>query len=236
MDRQLECLKTRVDRLTEALDRVSLGMLIVTHRGEIVERNRAATRILEEGDGWLPGLTQPCPASPLERDRLHSFLAEAARSAAPNAAELSMHVTRPSGKTAYSVLAGRLSRAAEPSAPFVLVVIVDPERDHPPAAGMLRHLYGLTPAEARLAEELAGGFNTSESATRLGVSRHTVRTQTRAIFSKTGVRRQSQLVRLVHHAATASGVTCLTVGGNYSANMPHLRYDSDLQEGYSSHE
>lgn len=61
----------------------------------------------------------------------------------------------------------------------------------------LTQLYGLTSAEARLAVGLARGAELSELSSTWHVSRETLRTQLKAVFAKTGVRRQSELVRLL---------------------------------------
>ena len=58
-------------------------------------------------------------------------------------------------------------------------------------------LFGLTPAEARLAFVMAAGANAKEAARLLRVSPNTVRTHVKRIFEKTGARRQSDLPRLL---------------------------------------
>lgn len=57
--------------------------------------------------------------------------------------------------------------------------------------------FGLTPAEARLAVALADGLSVEEAAAQLTVAVHTARSQLKAIFAKTGVHRQSELVALL---------------------------------------
>lgn len=66
----------------------------------------------------------------------------------------------------------------------------------------VRELFGLTAAEARLAVTLAQGLSLVEAARRLGITHNTAKTQLRAIFAKTGARRQSQLVSIL--AATGA--------------------------------
>ncbi len=65
------------------------------------------------------------------------------------------------------------------------------------APPVLQALYGLTAAEARLALGLAQGRGLDEMAAALGLSRHTVRTQLKQVFAKSGTRRQPELVRLL---------------------------------------
>jgi DNA-binding CsgD family transcriptional regulator len=60
---------------------------------------------------------------------------------------------------------------------------------------LLRHLYGLTPAEIQVVLALAEGYTLKRYAERRGISRNTVASQLKSAFSKTGLRRQSELVR-----------------------------------------
>ena len=62
---------------------------------------------------------------------------------------------------------------------------------------MITRLFGLTPTEASLAMLLANGLTLDEASDELGVSRNTARTHLRAVFSKTGVSRQTGLVSLI---------------------------------------
>ena len=57
--------------------------------------------------------------------------------------------------------------------------------------------YRLTKAERRLVEGLADGLRLTEFAEQFEVSIHTVRAHLQNIFTKTGVRRQSELIRVV---------------------------------------
>ncbi len=61
----------------------------------------------------------------------------------------------------------------------------------------LRHLFGLTRAEARLAARLAAGDDLAAAALRLGVSQGTLRGALKSIFRKTGAKRQAELVGLL---------------------------------------
>ena len=65
-----------------------------------------------------------------------------------------------------------------------------------PPAAVLRKCVGLTLAECRVALLLSDGHSPKEIANTVGATDNTVRSQIKSIFSKTGVRRQSDLVRL----------------------------------------
>ena len=62
---------------------------------------------------------------------------------------------------------------------------------------VLRLTYGLTVAESLLAQALVNGLSVKEFADERGTSIHTVRVQLKAITSKVGVRRQTELVRTI---------------------------------------
>lgn len=77
-----------------------------------------------------------------------------------------------------------------------LLLACPPDIPPGPAASILQAAFSLTPAEARLAAALAGGASVAEAAGRFAVSPATTRAQLKAIFAKTGVSRQVDLVRL----------------------------------------
>jgi len=62
---------------------------------------------------------------------------------------------------------------------------------------ILRTLFGLTPAECRVALLLGVGHSPQEIAQTIGVSFETVRSHIKSIFSKTNVKRQGELIRLL---------------------------------------
>ena len=68
-----------------------------------------------------------------------------------------------------------------------------------PDLGAVARSYGLTPAEARVTEQLlAGAGSLSEVAATLDVSLRTVKTHLSQVFAKTGVSRQADLIALMH--------------------------------------
>jgi DNA-binding CsgD family transcriptional regulator len=70
-----------------------------------------------------------------------------------------------------------------------------------PSPSVLAAVFGLTPAEARLASIIATGANPQQAADRLGVSRETARNQLKAVFARTSTHRQSELVALLSNLA-----------------------------------
>ena len=84
--------------------------------------------------------------------------------------------------------------------PAAIVYIRDPESEGLPATDALIAMFGLTPAEARLAQAIAAGTSLKDYAEVAGVSINTVRTHLAHIFTKTDTRRQSDLIRLLARA------------------------------------
>jgi len=80
-----------------------------------------------------------------------------------------------------------------------LLVLEMPPSDDLQAAWMNKVIvhYRLSPAEGRVLARLAAGLVPKEVASELQLSMATVRTHIRALFDKTGCRRQSELMRLV---------------------------------------
>jgi DNA-binding CsgD family transcriptional regulator len=82
------------------------------------------------------------------------------------------------------------------NAAFVLVVTpVEPAKVTD--AEVIQALFDLTASEARVARGIAQGATVDELAQRHGVSAGTIRNQMKAVFAKTGVSRQVDLVRLL---------------------------------------
>ena len=79
----------------------------------------------------------------------------------------------------------------------LLVTITDPGAGDRPHAGLLGRVFGMTGAEARLADRLMGGLSLQQAADLGGVTVETTRGQLKAVFSKTGTRRQAELVALL---------------------------------------
>ncbi len=79
-----------------------------------------------------------------------------------------------------------------------LALLTDPTaaRRATPRVELLQ-LLNLTPAEARVASLVGSGLPPREAGVRLGLTEATVRSTLKVVFSKLGVRRQSELVQLV---------------------------------------
>ncbi|WP_035056460.1 helix-turn-helix transcriptional regulator [Andreprevotia chitinilytica] len=79
--------------------------------------------------------------------------------------------------------------------PYALVIVQDGAGPGLPHPKQLELFFGLTPAEARLAQGLLQNETLESYAERHHVSRNTVKTHLTRLFAKTGTRRQAELLR-----------------------------------------
>src|SRR4051812_5272764 len=86
-----------------------------------------------------------------------------------------------------------------------LLVVTPVDRAAVPTAEVLQGLFDLTPAEARVARGIGQAETIDTLADATGVNRETVRSQLKAVLSKTGLSRQQELVSLLAGKAFPGG-------------------------------
>jgi DNA-binding CsgD family transcriptional regulator len=78
-----------------------------------------------------------------------------------------------------------------------MLMLTPVTRPEAPSVELIRSLFDLTPAEARVARGLASGQTVKVMAADSGTSTNTVRTHVNAVLTKTGYSRQSDVVALL---------------------------------------
>ena len=78
-----------------------------------------------------------------------------------------------------------------------ILVLTSPTLPQAPPVDLVQSLFDLTPAEARVARELAGGKTIQEIAIQGHVSPNTIRSQISRVMEKTGCNRQANIVALL---------------------------------------
>lgn len=189
-------LQAERDRALGALSWLGQAVIVLDAAGRALLVSRYAEEILDLRDGlcWASGALRGATAASSE------LLARAIAAARklPSARGTMLRVTRPSGKPSWVVLTVPFqNEASGGSTGSVLIVIGDPEQPLSITERDLVSAFGLTPAEARVAIDLAHGLRPEEIATRNGVAMPTVRTQVSAILAKTGTEKQVHLSRLL---------------------------------------
>ena len=80
---------------------------------------------------------------------------------------------------------------------FGVLVVTPATAPNAPSSSLIQGLFDLTPAEARVAGAITERFTLEQIAARYSVAYETVRAQVRAVFSKTGTNKQSQVAALM---------------------------------------
>jgi DNA-binding CsgD family transcriptional regulator len=162
--------------------------------------NRAGERLLRPGDTLGVLLGRLRAGSSEATARLHALIARAACPDRELRAGGSMGVTalgrrQPLAVTVAPIRAHHASRFE--TGHSVIVCVTDLEAGVRLPGDRLRALFGLTPAETRLALAMFEGANLADAAEAFGVSLNTVRNQLARLFEKTGTTRQSELMSLM---------------------------------------
>lgn len=101
----------------------------------------------------------------------------------------------------YPSLEARLTKAANDGHPYVLRALeifgLAKGRSEELALAAYRENHGLTEAEAKLAHFLVEGGTLASYALTTSLSRNTVRSYLKSVFSKTGATRQAELVLML---------------------------------------
>ncbi len=181
------------------LDRLLFGVALVSAAGQVVMMNQQARRILSSTDGIALVGCALTPARAFERSLLSRALGRKATGL--RSAGGAFIVGRPSGRMPYAVLVipmpEQAHTARDPERPVATVLITDFDARAEIQAELLSNLYGFTSTESKLALAVAQGRNLREVAVDSGRSLSTLRSQLSAIFEKTGIKRQVDIVRLV---------------------------------------
>lgn len=187
---------------SQAIGRLSVGTLVLDETGKVLEQNLIARELVAANDGLkLVGgrLETSYPSDNRELQQLIRS-AFARHSGDPLTVASAMSVSRPSGQVNLGVVVEPVPSqewAEGKGQPAVLVYIRDAAGKSQASTAAAKQLFNLTPAETALAMELANGLSLEEAAEALNIRRNTARAHLRSIFSKTGVRRQTELVRII---------------------------------------
>ena len=188
------------------LDSMSIGLALINAAEKISYLNRTAIKLLSQptvGARWYRGrlrISQPggsCKLTAL----IHASVQTASGQAAAGGGYMLVPGTPSSGseltimvspvypdQTLFSFLPDRIS---------AVMFLATPKTRPALHYEAVQALYGLTDAEARLANKLLQGQDLPTIANEFGVSHHTVRAQLRALFRKTTTRKQHELVALL---------------------------------------
>jgi DNA-binding CsgD family transcriptional regulator len=201
---QFSELQARREGMEIALNMLTFGVILLGANGEVLLMNSRAEQVLNRRDGLLLAHGKLDTALSGESTRLQAMIGLAVRTGtgaglrAGGTILISREKGRPISVTAaplHEFSANFSQRAA------AVLFISDPDQRVELPSDMLQRCYKLTQAEARLAMVLLEGHSLKKAADSCGVTHNTAKSQLKSVFSKTQVRRQGELIRLLLNAS-----------------------------------
>lgn len=192
----------------DAINRLSVATILLNDKGVVQKLNDYAQTLLDRADGLkLVGdrleASYPSDNKELQKRIKDAFDARERREPI-NSEPLS--VTRPSGEVNLGIVFETVPDTSwldDGDRSALLLYVRDAVNKSSVSSSVAKELFDFTPAETALALELANGLSLEDTAEKLGIMRNTARAHLRAIFSKTGVRRQAELVRVMLNSVVA---------------------------------
>jgi DNA-binding CsgD family transcriptional regulator len=189
--------RTAISATTNALNMVRRPAIAIDLLGTVLDMNGAAETLFNDEifiQNKRLHLRDKLAASILDRS-----LRRLAGTSDHDAVQFSPIVAR--RKVGRPVIIEALPVPPAAKTPFLraraLLTFTSLDSKPAPDPSVLAAVFGLTPAEARLASIMATGANPELAADQLHVSRETVRNQLKALFAKTATHRQGELVALL---------------------------------------
>lgn len=192
------------------MDRLSVGVVILDQQSRVVKSSGKADEVLAARDG-LQAQGGRVRATCAKEDRDLQAAIKAAiqcAQAGEGRATRGLALTKLSGSRNLGIIVQpvpAIGRGGGSAAPTVAIYIRDPEASADFGSDLVRQLFDLTPAEAAVARRLTAGLSLEDVANALDISRNTARAHLRSIFSKSGITRQTELVRLMLNSAAVLG-------------------------------
>jgi len=200
--RRLESSSQDLDVAFAVLDALNVGVLLVDDLLELKFTNRVARELLGRGDG----IRASAQRLQLADREAHSRLLDATRRQSadpPRGGGLPIVVHGQARQPVYSVLVTpvwdclKASTEAARGRPGAAVFVAPCEQQRNIDSPLLETFWGLTRAEARVAQRILSGSSVAQAAHELRVTENTVRKHLKSIFAKTGANSQAGLVRSV---------------------------------------
>jgi len=197
-------LRMKQDALIQGLDRLVIGLILYDQHAEAVYVNPTAKEIVKSH-----------PALALNDNGLFLYHAEDNRQLRQTILKtatidsddswkqsVSIGITHPDVPAPLPLLvtpmhAHLLTTDVDYEGARVAVFISDPNMAQPISVDNLVSVYKLTPSEAQVAISIANGHSIESIAKKSNHSAHTIRSQLKSTFKKTGVSRQSELIKLL---------------------------------------
>ncbi|OED00940.1 helix-turn-helix transcriptional regulator [Rhizobium sp. YK2] len=214
ISRILEVKKIEASKFAAVLEALTIAVVIVDEQTRIIHANAAGQAMLRQEDPIRMRSGQVLMHSSIATSSLRASVAEAAQEHASLRAQQFGGIPAPRREGAPCIvhvlplqrgelISGLTDRKA------VALFVTDSAAPLSFPTDALASLYQLTPAEVRIMELISDGKSLSQVAHMLGIARSTAKTHLLNVFSKTGTRRQSDLVRLLARFASPAGLEAI---------------------------
>lgn len=193
--------------LSEALNALPHPVIMVGTGGIVRHVNTAAEALMARRNDLVVRHGRLSAADGGDARRLHQLIGLASSTDQSLRNSGSMTVRSAELRLPLSVIVSPLRSARDSilgGDASVMVAITDPESGTNIDHDKLYSIFGLTPAEIRVAVAIFNGQTPKEAAASLGVSFFTIRGHLVRVFEKTNTNRQAQLVRLMMQALRVS--------------------------------
>lgn len=180
--------------LLQVIDDLAMAMFIISSDLRVTQMNAAAQDLVAGANGLRVEGARLRTSNGRQQEELEAILHAMTAAAPPTpACAYAMAIDRRGGPPLHVCVRPLIAQGRRMAA----VYVIDPNQHPTLDDQLLRRAYSLSRAEIRVANELLQGHSVESVAELLGVSVHTVRTQLKNVFAKTGTCRQSELVRLM---------------------------------------
>ena len=197
-------LRLKQDALLKGLDRLVIGLILYDRNAKVVYINPTAKAIIEQHPALLFEEGDLLLINPEEERHLRQTIIHTAGIDPDDSwkQSVAIGVTHPDVESPLPLLvtpmhASLITSDLDYEGARVAVFLSDPNLQQPISIDNLVSVYGLTPSEAQVAISLANGHSIDEIANVSHHSAHTIRSQLKSVFRKTGVSRQSELIKLL---------------------------------------
>jgi DNA-binding CsgD family transcriptional regulator len=178
------------------LDRIDRGVILLDSLRRVQDANVLARRVLADRNGVAIRGGRFVFLEPALDERLSRLMAACGSGSTGTPRSMAAQV-RHNRSPAYRVLVSPVPRDVDERRVSFIVLIFGPREWFDISTDVLVEVYGLTRAQAEVARSLFNGQDVEETAAALGVTRNTVRTHLKHIFSRCDVQSQGELLHLL---------------------------------------
>ena len=188
--------------LSDTLNQINSPLLLVDKNGGILFINSQAEQFIEQQTSIKIKNNHLIISSAIDHNNLIKLIHQATDTCSSLQQGGAMYFTDPITQSHVSILATPINpdmtHIDTQSNENILLILSSNQHHELLPSELLAALYNLSPSEARLAAHICKGLTLDETSDKLNLSKNTLKSQLRSCFTKTGVSRQAELIRLIN--------------------------------------